>query len=292
MKPKIVVSLITAEQEFQVFQADDAREAGRRLGLEVEVLFAENNPITQIQQLFHFIHLPEGERPAAFVVETVSGDGLERAARNAANAAMGWILLNREVPYAEVLRREHPDLAIATVQTDQEEVGRIQARQMLALLPRGGYVLYLQGPADTSVAKERLHGTMEALAGAPIQLRIATGDWTEEGGARSAATWLRLRTSGGSGVDLVASQNDSMAIGARRVIISAHPEWTRVRFIGCDGLANGGRKAVDEGVLAATIATPSNAAPALELVAKWLKTRAIPPTITLLTPQSYPQGLG
>ena len=291
MKPKIVVSLITAEQEFQAFQAKDARDTGARLDLDVEVLFAENNPITQIQQLFHFIHMSESERPAAILVETVSGDGLERAARNAVKAGMGWMLLNRDVPYVEALRREHPDLAIGTVQTDQEEVGRIQARQMLALLPIGGFVLYIQGPADTSVMKERLRGTTEAIAGAPIQLRIATGDWTEGGGEKSAATWLRLRTSGGSGVDLVAAQNDSMAIGARRVILSSHPEWTHVRFIGCDGLSNGGRKAVDERILSATITTPSNAGPALEMVSKWLRTGAVPPMTKLLTPRPYPQSL-
>ena len=45
MTHKVVVSLLTEEQEFQQMQAADARETASRLGLEVEVLFAENNAV-------------------------------------------------------------------------------------------------------------------------------------------------------------------------------------------------------------------------------------------------------
>jgi hypothetical protein len=55
MKARVVVSLLTSAQEFQLMQAADARAAGQRTGLEVEVVFAENNAIQQIQQLYSFI---------------------------------------------------------------------------------------------------------------------------------------------------------------------------------------------------------------------------------------------
>ena len=61
-------------------------------------LFADNNAVQQIHQLFRHVHAPEGERPAAIVVETVTGEGLERVARNAVAAGIGWVLLNRQVP--------------------------------------------------------------------------------------------------------------------------------------------------------------------------------------------------
>ena len=102
--PRVVASFLSRDQEFQVLQAEDARRAALRHGLELEVLFADNNAIEQIQQLFRFIYLAQAERPSAIVVETVTGEGLERVARNAAQAGIGWVLLNRRVAYIEDLR--------------------------------------------------------------------------------------------------------------------------------------------------------------------------------------------
>jgi len=75
-------------------QAADARAAGQRTGLDVELVFCENNAIQQIQQLYSFIHAPEERRPAALVVETVTAEGMERVARNALKAGMKgeWFL--------------------------------------------------------------------------------------------------------------------------------------------------------------------------------------------------------
>ena len=288
MGRRVVVSLITQDQEFQLLQAADARESARRLGLEAEVLFADNNAVLQIQQLFRCVHADEAERPAAIVTETVTGEGLERVARNAVQAGIAWILLNRRVAYMDALRRERPGLAIAMVGTDQEEVGRIQARQFKALLPHGGAVLYLQGPPDTSVAQERLRGAEEGLRGAGIELRVVNGDWTEASGEKAVAAWLRLETSESVPVGLVGSQNDALALGARNYVLASKPEWGHVRFTGCDGLPEGGRKLVDQGALAATVVTPSNAGPALERVAAWLHSGRVPPRDVLLEPHSYP----
>ena len=69
------------------------------------------------------------------MVETVVGEGLERVARAATAAGVGWILINRRVSYLEALRREFPRQALGAVGTDQTEVGRIQGRQFRALLP-------------------------------------------------------------------------------------------------------------------------------------------------------------
>ena len=92
--PKVVVALLNADQEFQQLQARDARESAARLKLDVEVAFAEGHAVVQIQQLFKHIHAPEAERPAAIVVEPATGEGLERVARNAMKAGIGWILVN------------------------------------------------------------------------------------------------------------------------------------------------------------------------------------------------------
>ncbi len=296
-------------------QAGDAREAGRRAGLEVVVLFAENNAVLQIQQLFRHIHAPEGERPVAIVVEALTGEGLERVARNAASAGVSWVLLNWNVPYVPELRQQHPNLTIATVAVDEKEIGRIQARQFRALAPQGGPLLYLQGPPDSTPAHGRLLGLQEAL-GDGFDVRILNGDWTEDSGEKAMRSWLRLKTSAGFHPAIVGCQNDAMAVGARRALIAQRRGSERIPFTGCDGLPEGGRALVgrdahgapagpgrggpvrrerrgaDAGLLAATVVTPSNTGPALERLSGWLRTGQVPPRDLLLEPQSYPpEGL-
>jgi len=285
-KPRVVVALMSEEQEFQVMQAADAREAAARLNLDPEVVFAEGNPVVQIHQLFHFIHARD-DRPLAIVVEATTGEGLERVARNAVKAGIGWILVNTEVGYLEDLRHHNPELPICAIGGDAREAGRIQGRQVRRLLPRGGSVLCIQGPSDSTVTVGRAEGFVEAL-GAGYQLKVVNGDWTEMGGARAMASWLRLKTMEHFRPEIVVCQNDIMAIGARRVLEEQRREWAHAPFLGCDGLPRGGQHQVDAGQLAATVVIPSNTGPALGLVARWLQDRQPLPAEVLLSPSSFP----
>jgi ribose transport system substrate-binding protein len=290
---RLVASFLSRDQEFQLLQAEDARAAAARHGFEIEVLFAELNAVEQIHHLFRFIHLPAAERPVAIVVETVTGEGLERVARNAADAGVGWVLLNRRVAYLDELRGTHPTLPFSTVGTDQVEVGRIQGRQLRALLPGGGPVLYVQGPPDTSVAQERLAGVREGM-GAGFEVRMVAGQWTEESAEKAVQSFLRLKTNESFVPRVVASQNDAMALGARRAVSGlAEPgrqqAWSAAAYAGCDGLPEGGQKLVREGKLAATVVTPSNAGPAVDLVAEAMRTGRPTPAQVILKPASYPE---
>jgi ABC-type sugar transport system substrate-binding protein len=287
-QPRIVTSLLSKEQEFQVMQATDAQATGARAGFDIEVIYADQNAIQQIHQLFKFIHVPAEERPLAIVVETVVGEGLERVARNAARAGISWVLLNRGITYLDALRKEYPRLAIATVSGDQLAMGRIQGRQFRALLPKGGNVLYITGPGDTSAAKDRLQGAREVIEGSGIQLRIVEGDWTEAGATKAITNALRLKTADTLKPDLVGAQNDNMAVGTRKALLAIRPEWARVPFTGCDGLPEGGQRLVKMKELSATVIAPSNAGPAIELLARWLKTKEQPPAQVVLTPTSFP----
>lgn len=288
MGERIVVCLTSAEQEYQALQGEDARSAGRRLAADVEVLFAEDNAVLQIQQLFRFVHAPEAERPAALLLHTRVPDGLERVARNAARAGIGWLLLNRSAPYVEGLRREHPGLAIAAVTTDHVEIGRIQARQLERLRPDARHVLYVQGPADAPAARLRLEGFEQAVRERGLELRILNGEWTDTSAEKAVAAWLRLKTAERFAPDAVVCQNDNMARGTRRVLELLRPEWAKAPFLGCDGLPASGRRDVDEARLAATVAIPSCAGSAVEIALRWKASGVVPPAETVLAPQPYP----
>jgi ABC-type sugar transport system substrate-binding protein len=287
MSEYLVICLTSADQEYQALQGADARAAGERLGARVEVLFAEDNAVMQIQQLFRFVHAPLGERPAALLVHTRVPDGLERVARNAAQAGVGWLLLNRTAPYVEALRQEHPALAVAAITTDHTAIGRIHARQLARLRPDGGSVLYVHGPADAPAARLRFEGFEGGVRGA-YEVKVLNGEWTAASAEKAVTAWLRLKTAERFTPQAVVCQNDNMARGTRRALETLRPGWAAVPFIGCDGLPGSGRKDVDEGRLAATVTIASCAGPAIELALRWKREGVVPPGETVLVPEPYP----
>jgi ABC-type sugar transport system substrate-binding protein len=288
MNERLVVCLTSAEQEYQALQGEDARAVSERFAAATEVLFAEDNAVLQIQQVFRLIHAPQAERPAAVLIHTRVPEGLERVARNAARAGIGWFLLNRTAPYLETLRAEHPELAIAAITTDHGEIGRIQARQLAQLAPEASRVLYLQGPPEAPAARLRLEGFQEAARERGYELRILNADWTVTSADKAVTGWLRLESASRFVPQAVVCQNDNMASGTRRALELLRPEWARLPFLACDGLPDSGRRDVDEGRLAATVVLPSCAGPAIELALRWKRDGVVPPAETVLAPSPYP----
>jgi hypothetical protein len=66
------------------------------------------------------------------------------------------------------------------------------------------------------------------------------------------------------------------------------PDLRDVPVTGCDGLADVGRRMVDDGRLAATIVLPPPGRPAVELFVRGLRTRVWPGEVRLV-PSAYPQ---
>jgi ribose transport system substrate-binding protein len=288
-RPRIALLLLAEDQEFQRMQAGDAQRAAASAGFDLDLFYAKNNTMVQVEQLYRLTHAPQGARPMAIIIHSVDGEGLPRVARDAAKAGIGWIVLNREVVYIESLRAEHPKLPFAMVTTDQEGIGRIQGKQIKELLPAGGNILYVQGPVDTSAARQRLKGMQEEIAGTKINPQLLTGDWTEKGGEDALLWWFRFATSRDQKIDLIAAQNDAMAVGARKAISTKRPEWLTVPFIGCDGLPEGGQRLVNSKTLAATVVVQSNAGPAVDLIAAHLRGTPPPPRV-VLAPRRYPEN--
>lgn len=288
-RPRLVVALLDQTQEFQRLQADDAHNAALECGFDIDVVFAENNAILQIQQLHKLILAPADQRSIAVVVQTVAGEGAERLARTAARAGLGWILVSRRAAYIEALRHEHPELPVAAVSADHVEIGRIQGRQFHALMPSGGVVLYVQGPPDTWAAQGRLQGVEEVLQGSAIELKVIEGQWTESSGEQAVQRWLRLKRLDRSRPILVGCQNDHMAMGARRALQRLELEIGRIPVTGVDGVPSGGQRLVEKGDLTATVIVPSSTGPAIRALVEFLQGQTRLPAETLLRPRSFPE---
>lgn len=291
-KLRFLVSLVTEDNDFQREQGVAAQEVARKLGLDVSLLYADGDPITQSQQLLAVIQGPEAGRPDGIVLEPASGTALPHVARAAMQAGIGWMVMGREAVYLHELRAKST-VPIGCVTSDHQEAGHIQAQQAAMLAPRGGNVIYIQGPADYPAAALRTAG-MQQRKPANVNLIMLRGKWTEESGYKAVASWARLSTSQKLSIEMFCSQNDAMAMGARKAIQelsdpALRDRWLSAPFTGVDGLPKTGQAFVRSGLLAATVIVAPNSILAVELLAEAMRKGTQPPPVSLTTPVSYPR---
>jgi ABC-type sugar transport system substrate-binding protein len=285
----VVVALITSDNDYQAEQAASASEVAARLGAKIQIVYADNDAVNQTQQLIKIIQ-NAAQRPDAIIVEPV-GTEMVQVAKAAVAAEMGWGILNREPEYISELRhtRRAPVFSVAT---DQLEVGRIQARQFVALVEQGN-ILYIEGPSGSGAATLRTRGMLSTKPPG-LELKVLKGDWTERSGHRAISSWLSLSTSRKLDIRVVGCQNDAMAMGARKAFAeltspAERDHWLNVPFTGCDGVSKTGQEWVRRGLLAATVVAPPIAGLALEILVKALQTGLDPPERTSSAPWSLPK---
>lgn len=291
-KLRFIVSLITDDNDYQRQQASVAQESAARLGVELQTLFARNDAIYQSQQLLDVIQ----DRNAGvdgILVEPASRTGFPKVAQAAVASGIAWVVLNCEADYLKELRSRNGAPSFA-VSADNQEVGRIQGRQLGVLLPRGGSVLYIQGPSQSTVTEQRTAGMLETKPDNVSVRILKSANWTEEAGFRVASSWLRLSTANQEQINAVQAQNDFLALGARRAMEeqkSAPGQDHKLHFplLGVDGLPKTGQAWVRQGILTATIIVPPITAHALDVLVAATQSRLQAPERTLVAPESFPR---
>ncbi len=289
-KLSFVISLTNDDNDYQQQQAAAAEKAARRLGVEIKIVHANNDAVTQSQQLLQFIQCPVAERPDAMIFEPAGGTAFPQVARAATSANIGWVVLNHDADYIAQMR-QGCTVPVFSISSDHVEVGRIQGKQFGALLPQGGSMLYVEGPANSSAARERTKG-MNLTRPSNIVVKSMRANWTEDSAYRAVSSWLRLRTSQESHIDLVGAQDDSMAAGARKAFAEIpageRERWLQIPVTGCDGLPKTGQAWVRSGALAATIYIRPNTDLALEMLTDALRSGSQPPERKMIVPESVP----
>jgi ABC-type sugar transport system substrate-binding protein len=291
MKKLNFVLLAVANNDYQTQQVNSARAAAQKLDVELQVIHTEHDSILQSQQVLEFLQAPAGRRPDAIFFEPV-GTALAQPARAAAANGVGWVVLNREnVEYmAELRQTSRVPMFCAT--TSHRNVGQIQGEQVKRLLPNGGVMLLIEGPSDNEASVRRAEAMHMAKPGA-VEVRTLRGRWTEQSAYSSVSAWLKLSISKELPIALVAAQNDAMALGAHKAFdeLPAGPvrdRWRNVPLIGCDGLPNGGQKAVRGGQLTATVVIPPNAGTPVELMATSIQQGTVPAEVNYSQSSSFP----
>jgi ABC-type sugar transport system substrate-binding protein len=286
-----LVGLNAEKNDYSHEMAFVAHETGRRLGVDIQITYAENDPVIQSRALSQAVALPENQRPNAIIVLPIGtgADGLSGVANAAAKNGVGWAVLNRYADYLAELRRNYPAPSFG-VGVDQEEIGRIQGRQISALLPNGGTVLHVMGPVGNVAAAYRGVG-MQQTKPATAGVRILRGNWTEQSGYDAVKSWLRLPASKSTPVSVVAAQSDDMAIGARRAFAEkgthAGLGLQDVPFLGIDGTA-AAQDWIHAGLLTASVVVPITTGVAIEMMFQALQTGQKPDRNAKVAPSAIP----
>jgi ABC-type sugar transport system substrate-binding protein len=290
-KHRIILSLITVDNDFQLEQAAAAEEAARRLGADIEVVFADGDSIEQSEQVLRFVQAKPDERPDGIIFEPVGGPALAVVARAAVDAGIGWVVLNKEVEYLRGLR-QGTRVPVFAVTSDHLEMGRIQGHQLAALMPDGGSILSIQGPAESDACRLRVAGLAETKP-SNIRMKTMRASWTESSALKSVNSWLQLSTSRHEPMAAVAAQNDAMAMGAKKAFeefarAAGGHYWDELPFLGMDGVPATGQAWVKAHLMAATIVAPPPAGTAVEFLVAALRRGEIVPETTVLAPYSFP----
>lgn len=286
----LLVSLTNNDNDYQQEQAAAAEKTARRLGVDVKIIHASNDALVQSQQLLQYVQGSGVAKPDAIMFEPAGGTAFPQVARAAAAAGIGWIVLNFDVDYILDLRRQYK-VPMCAITSDHEEIGKIQGQQFAALLPTGGSVLYIEGPANSLAAKQRTSG-MNRIKPTNISVKAIRANWTEESAYKAVSSWLRLQTSHQSKIDVVGAQDDSMAMGARKafseIAEGERARWMKIPVTGCDGMPKTGQAWVRNGSLAATIYIRPNTDLAIEMLAEAFKSGSSLPDRKVTDPESIP----
>ncbi len=291
---RFLLSITNDEDGYQIEQASTGLAAAKKLGIDIDIVYAGNDGIKQSQQLLSCIQSSATQRTDAILFEPAGSTAHPQVARAAAAAGMGVVVLNREANYISELRHAFNVPAFA-ITSNHDEIGRIQGQQLNSLVPGGGVVLYIHGPAESSAAKQRHLATMQTKLES-INLRVLKAQWSEVSAYKGVCSWLRLSTSNQVKIQAVCAQDDSMAMGARKAFEECYgskDKWKDIPFLGCDGMAKAGQEWVRRNLLAATIHIPPNSGMGMEMMAKSIKTGEMPleRTFTLAKPIPSPEAL-
>jgi ABC-type sugar transport system substrate-binding protein len=292
MNLRVTLVLIDAGNQFQQLLRKDAEEAARKAGVVLDTIFTGEG-LTDHTGALRGLLVDDRRRPEALVVMAVRDRGLDRIVREAAAAGVHWVFLNAVEDDLDAVRREFPKVSVSVLCPDEVETGRVQGRQLRALLPDGRRALYVQGNPRSLASRQRTAGVQEATAGQGFDVALAGGDWTPEAAAQTVRDWLRLGSSTRRPFDLVACQNDHMAAGVLEALAegareTGHPEIARTPVTGCDGAPDVGQRMVREGRLAATVVLPRVAGPAVQMVAGVLRQGTRPEPVVTVAAESFP----
>jgi ABC-type sugar transport system substrate-binding protein len=211
-------------------------ERADELGVQLTILDGEGRSERQVAQVENLI----AQQYDVIILNPMSIEGAAPAV-DAAN--------NADVPiFTLVSLVANQEKAVTYVGSDAPESGLIQGQMIVEATGGQGRVALIQGPIGHDAQIGRKEGLLEAFEGTDLEVVVEqTANWQRDQALELVENWLQS----GMEFDVVAAQNDNMAMGALQAIENAGLEDEIVVF-GIDA-TDDAKAAIKAGRLAGTV---------------------------------------
>lgn len=233
------IALIQQHQTnaFQIAVTEGAEAKAKELGVELNILSADQDAAKQISQIEQCV----SEGYDAILFEPVDPDGLRDAAKAAADK--GVIMIN-----VVSVCTDWENAGISAISCGNNvKAGENEMQHVADLLGGKGNVAFLTGPSAVTDALDRLEGYRNILAKYPdIKEVIAPADceWDTAKAQATVESWLSAYE-----LDAIVCENDGMAVGAG----NAAGANSGIIITGVDGTPDG-YEAIKDGRMTGTVA--------------------------------------
>ncbi|EPK3334429.1 TPA: ribose ABC transporter substrate-binding protein RbsB [Proteus mirabilis] len=234
-KESIALVISTLNNPFFVTMKDSAQKEADKLGYDLVVLDSMDNPAKELANVQDLT--VKGTR--LMLINPTDSDAVGNAVLMANKAKIPVVTLDRVANKGEV---------VSHVASDNRLGGKMAGDYIAKKVGNDAKVIQLEGIAGTSASRERGEGFKQAVDAHKLNILASQpADFDRTKGLNVMQNLLTANPS----VQAVFAQNDEMALGALRALQTAGR--TDVLVVGFDG-TNDGIKAVNRGVLGATIA--------------------------------------
>lgn len=234
-KESIALVISTLNNPFFVTMKDSAQKEADKLGYDLVVLDSMDNPAKELANVQDLT--VKGTR--LMLINPTDSDAVGNAVLMANKAKIPVVTLDRVANKGEV---------VSHVASDNRLGGKMAGDYIAEKVGNDAKVIQLEGIAGTSASRERGEGFKQAVDAHKLNILASQpADFDRTKGLNVMQNLLTANPS----VQAVFAQNDEMALGALRTLQTAGR--TDVLVVGFDG-TNDGIKAVNRGVLGATIA--------------------------------------
>ena len=233
------IALIQQHQTnaFQIAVTEGAEAKAKELGVELNILSADQDAAKQISQIEQCV----SEGYDAILFEPVDPDGLRDAAKAAADK--GVIMIN-----VVSVCTDWENAGISAISCGNNvKAGENEMQHVADLLGGKGNVAFLTGPSAVTDALDRLEGYRNILAKYPdVKEVVAPADceWDTAKAQATVESWLSAYE-----LDAIVCENDGMAVGAG----NAAGANSGIIITGVDGTPDG-YEAIEDGRMTGTVA--------------------------------------
>ncbi len=228
--------LSTLSNPFFVQLRDGAQAEADELGVTLEILDAQDDPVTQTNQLNDALSTGAD----AVIVNPVDSDAAVTGVTGLIDADVPVVAVDRGVTGVDVT---------SFVSSDNVQGGQLAAEALAEAMGESGGAIVLQGIPGSSASRERGEGFSEGISQFP-DINVAgmqTANFDRAEGLNVATNLLQANPN----LTGIFAENDEMALGAVEALGSRAGE--DVFVVGFDGTEDG-LAAVSDGTMVATIA--------------------------------------